>query len=69
MERKFDEVVDAIKAAESDVDKVLEAARLERNEGPARYLSAEQKMSIVYCAFGLVAALAFLGFLLVPFFL
>ena len=69
MERKFDEVVDAIRNAESDVDKILEAAHLERHEGPPRYLSVDQKMSIAYCAFGLVAVLAFLGVLLTPFFL
>jgi len=42
MERKFEEVVETIRNAEADVDKVLDAARLERHEGPPRYLSAEQ---------------------------
>lgn len=68
MERKFEEVVETIKNAEEDVDKVLSAARLERHEGPPRYLSAEQKMSIIYCLFGLIGWLAFLGFMLVPYF-
>ena len=42
MERKFEEVMETIRNAEADVDKVLDAARLERHEGPPRYLSAEQ---------------------------
>lgn len=67
MERKFEEVVQTIRNAENDVDKVLSAARLERHEGPPRYLSADQKMSVIYCAFGLTAFLALLGFLLAPF--
>lgn len=68
MERKFEEVVETIRNAEADVDKVLDAARLERHEGPPRYLSAEQKMNIIYCSFGLLAFLGFLGFMIVPFF-
>ena len=67
MERKFNEVVETIRNAEEDVDKVLSAARLQRHKGPPRYLSADQKMSVIYCAFGLTAFLAFLGFLLTPF--
>lgn len=34
MERNFKDVVENIRGAEKDVDKVLNAARLERHEGP-----------------------------------
>ena len=34
MERNFKDVVENIRGAEKDVDKVLDAARLERHEGP-----------------------------------
>lgn len=68
MEKNFNEVVESIKRAEKNVDTVLDAARLERHEGPPRYLNAEQKMSIIYCTFALLAFLALLGAFLVPFF-
>lgn len=42
--RNFDQVVETIDKAEKDVDKVLDAARLQRHEGPSTRLSAGQKM-------------------------
>lgn len=41
--RTFDDVVKGIESAESDVDRVLDAGRLERHEGPSTRLSADQK--------------------------
>jgi len=46
-QRKFTDVVEQIKSSEEDVDKVLTAARLNRHEGPPRYLSAQQKMDLL----------------------
>lgn len=58
-ERSFEEVVRSIAASEEDVDKLLAAARLERHEGPGRYMTGEQKY-VLLCA--LIGAGAFLGF-------
>lgn len=65
-ERKFEDVVRSIAASEEDVDKILTAARLERHEGPPRYLNAEQKMSVIYCAFGLAGLISLFAFFLTP---
>lgn len=59
MNRKFNDVVNQIDKSERDVDKVLHAARLERHEGAPRYLSAEQKMTLLLSAMALVAFIAF----------
>lgn len=57
--RTFEEVIETIKNAELDVDRFLEAARLQRQEEQSRRLNSEQKMTIILCSLGL---LAFLGF-------
>ena len=66
-ERKFYDVVQTIKGAEDDVDKVLEAARLLRHEGESRKLSAQQKADLI--EFGIFAAiiLGVFGWLLAMF--
>lgn len=51
--RTFEEVVTSIVKAEDDVDKILQAARLERHESSTR-LNAEQKKEVIGCAFLLV---------------
>lgn len=61
--RKFREVVDDIATAEKDVDAVLKAARLERNEGTR--LSAEQKMNIIMLLIGVVGGLALMFMLFI----
>jgi len=66
-ERKFTDVVDTIGKAEADVDKVLDAARLERHEGPSMRLNAEQKYNIVMALIGAGSLLLlFLGLTLGP---
>ena len=63
MERNFKDVVENIRGAEKDVDKVLDAARLERHEGPNRHMTGEQKLILLL---SLIAAGTFLTLLLVP---
>lgn len=46
-ERKFVEVVQSIVQSEKDVDKILEAAKLDRHERPDNRLSAEQKVGLI----------------------
>lgn len=41
MKRDFRQVVNTIKRSEKDVDRVLDAARLQRHEGDGRRLSEE----------------------------
>jgi len=66
-ERRFADVVNTIDAAEKDVDKVLDAARLERHEGPQMRLTGEQKYEIVITAIIVGAfVLFFLGMALGP---
>lgn len=67
--RDFEDVVTTIKQAESDVDKVLDAARLERHEERDNRLSAEQKMTLITYGMILIAVICLLVFMLVPFFL
>lgn len=50
--RNFDQVVETIDKAEKDVDKVLDAARLQRHEGPSTRLSAGQKMDLLMMLMG-----------------
>lgn len=60
-ERKFMDVVQSIVQSEADVDKILEAAKLNRNERPDNRLSAEQKMELIQggmLLFGLMALFA-----------
>lgn len=63
MERNFKDVVENIRGAEKDVDKVLNAARLERHEGPNRHMTEEQKLVLLL---SLIAAGTFLTLLLAP---
>lgn len=63
MERNFKDVVENIRGAEKDVDKVLDAARLERHEGPNRHMTGEQKLILLL---SLIAAGTFLTLLLAP---
>lgn len=63
MERNFKDVVENIRGAEKDVDKVLDAARLERQEGPNRHMTGEQKFVLLL---SLIAAGTFLALLLAP---
>ena len=63
MERNFKDVVENIRSAEKDVDKVLNAARLERHEGPTRHMTGEQKLILLL---SLIAAGTFLTLLLAP---
>ena len=63
MERNFKDVVENIRGAEKDVDKVLDAARLERHEGPNRHMTGEQKLVLLL---SLIAAGTFLALLLAP---
>ncbi len=62
-ERRFTDVVDTIDKAEKDVDKVLDAARLNRHEGPQMRLNAEQKF---YLLMALMAMTFFLALFLTP---
>ena len=66
-ERKFLDVVQSIKGAEDDVDKVLEAARLLRHEGQSRKLNAEQKADLIETGIFAAILLGFLGFFLAMF--
>ena len=52
MERNFKDVVENIRGAEKDVDKVLNAARLERHEGPNRHMTGEQKLILLLSLIG-----------------
>jgi len=58
-ERKFADVVDTIDKAERDVDRLLDAARLERHEGPQMRLTGEQKYNIIMAVIGAVSVLVF----------
>lgn len=66
-ERKFEDVVQTIKCAEDDVDKVLDAARLLRHEGESRNLSAQQKADLIETGIFAAILIAFLGFFLAMF--
>ena len=50
--RNFEDVVKGVESAEKDVDKVLDAARLQRHEGPSTRLSAGQKMDLLMMLMG-----------------
>ena len=63
MERNYKDVVENIRSAEKDVDKVLDAARLERHESPNRHMTGEQKLVLLL---SLIAAGTFLTLLLAP---
>lgn len=66
-ERKFYDVVQTIKGAEDDVDKVLEAARLLRHEGESRKLSAQQKADLIESAIFAAIILGMFAWLLMMF--
>lgn len=61
--RNFDQVVETIDKAEKDVDKVLDAARLQRHEGPSTRLSAGQKMDLLMMLMGCGTFLGFVWLL------
>lgn len=61
-ERKFNDVVNSIKVSENDVDKVLKAARLLRNESCR--LEACQKFEIINNILLLIGALGFIAIVL-----
>lgn len=63
--RTFEEVVTSIVKAEDDVDKILQAARLERHESNTR-LNAEQKKEVIGWAFLLIGFLAFICVFFLP---
>jgi len=64
--RKFNDVVDGIASAEKDVDKVLDAAKLERHEREPRYLTASQKMELIIIAMVIFGMLSFLSLFFLP---
>lgn len=55
--RRFTDVVRGVRNAERDVDKMLDAARLERHESCR--MTGEQKMECFLWTLGALAALAF----------
>lgn len=64
--RHFDEVVKQIKGSNDDVDKVLDAAQLQRHEGPSRRLSADQKSNLLWGLIGLAAFAMLIVWLSIP---
>lgn len=59
MEKKdFDQVVQAIKEATDATNRVLDAANLQRHDGPPTRMTAEQKANALYAA---IAAATFLA--------
>lgn len=58
-ERKFQDVVDTIDKAEQDVDKVLDAARLERKEGADRHMTGTQKFYLLLALIGAASIISF----------
>lgn len=65
-ERKFEEVIEAIKNAEIDVDRVLEAAKLQRNEQQSHKLTAEQKASVIETVALILGLLTFFVIMMLP---
>lgn len=61
--RNFEEVVKSVESAEKDVDKMLDAARLQRHEGPGTRLTAEQKMDLLMALMGCGTMLAIIWIL------
>lgn len=66
--RTFEEVVSSIVKAEEDVDKILQAARLERNESNTR-MNAEQKKEIIGWVLLLIGFISFICVFFLPMFL
>lgn len=58
--RNFDQVVKGVENAEKDVDKMLDASRLQRHEGPGTRLTADQKMDLLMMLIGCVTLLGVL---------
>ena len=50
--RSFDQVVKGVESAEKDVDKMLDAARLQRHEGSGSRLTGEQKAGLLAMLIG-----------------
>lgn len=63
MKKEFQEVVNTIRDAEKDVDKVLDAARLKRTEGPDRYMTGEEKYNLLLVLILVIACLIFFALL------
>ena len=61
--RNFTEVVKGIESAEKDVDKVLDAAQLQRHEGPGTRLTANQKAELLMMLMGCGTFLGFVWLL------
>ncbi len=57
--RNFEDVVKGVESAEKDVDKMLDAARLQRHEGPGTRLSADQKVWLLELVIGCGTLLGF----------
>lgn len=55
--RNFEDVVKGVESAEKDVDKVLDAARLQRHEGPGTRMTGEQKANLLYTLMGCLTLL------------
>ena len=62
--RNFEDVVKGVESAEKDVDKMLDAARLQRHEGPGTRLTAEQKMELLIMLMGCGTLLGFMWIML-----
>lgn len=62
-QRSFLDVVEAIARSEQDVDKVLEAARLQRVEDAKRRMTGEQKFDLILVS--IIAPLVFAFFALI----
>lgn len=65
-DRNFEKVIEAIKNAEIDVDRVLEAAKLQRNEQQSRKLTAEQKASVIETVALILGLLTFFVIMMLP---
>ena len=65
-ERNFEEVVQSIVRSEADVDKILEAAKLDRHERPDNRLSAEQKCELIGLGMIIFAVVAFVVVMFLP---
>lgn len=62
-QRSFLDVVESIARSEQDVDKILEAARLQRVEDAKRRLTNEQKFDLILVA--IIAPLVFAFFAMI----
>lgn len=63
--RTFEEVVTSIVKAEDDVDKILQAARLDRHESNTR-MNAEQKKEVIGWVLMLIGFISFICVFFLP---